>query len=170
MESNSFMMAIIRALNESKDEDERNEIRKKLEYSLQESDAKLTKYVTDHHKELKQIIQSFTHIYSTLESTLDLLNSSRLKLRNSKEMLELRLDDLKRLAEEVDRNNKILIYIEQEEAVSEKQVEPIVDEVDNQIQIDCQQNITEPQQSSKLFSFLKSSHALCINEHYSSMK
>lgn len=166
MESSGLMMNIIRILNDSKDDAERNEIKKKLENSLKDSDAKLTKYVADYHKDLKQVIQSFTIIYSNLESTLLKLEEAQNRLMSSRDMLELRLEDLNRLSEEARRNDRVLKLLEQEEEEMKEVVIENVEEVDEQIPVPCYNNADETDQKNSLFSFSKSSHALCINEHY----
>lgn len=114
MESSSgLIMSVIRILTNSKDDAERDVIKKKLEDCLAVSDQKLTKLVSDHHKELRLVMQTFTAISKNFQSSLGKLSKAHKRLDECRELLTSRLDELRRLSEESKKNEKILTLLDQ---------------------------------------------------------
>lgn len=119
MESSSgLIMNVIRILTNSKDDAERDVIKKKLEDFLQISDEKLSKLVSEHHKELRQVMQSFTSISNNLQSSLTRLSKAKQRLKDCREMLTSKLNELRRLSDESTKNEKILSLLDQVDELS----------------------------------------------------
>lgn len=116
--SSGLIMKVIRTLTNSKDDAERDAIKKRLEDALVDSDQKLTTLVTDNHKDLRLVMQTFTNISKNLEYSMTKLSSVKHRLTVSREMLTSRLDELRRLIEESERNEKIINLLDQIEEIS----------------------------------------------------
>lgn len=114
MESSSgLIMSVIRILTNSKDDAERDVIKKKLEDCLAVSDQKLTKLVSDHHKELRLVMQTFTGISKNLQASLGGLKKAHKRLNECRDSLTSRLEELRKLSDESKRNEKILALLDQ---------------------------------------------------------
>lgn len=111
--SSGLIMGVIRILTNSKDDNERDIIKKKLEDCLVISDQKLTKLVSENHKELRLVMQSFANISNNLQSSLTRIGKAKQRLKDSKEMLMSRLEELQRLCTESVRNEKILALLDE---------------------------------------------------------
>lgn len=114
MESSSgLIMSLIRIVKNSKDDAERDVIKKKLEDFLALSDEKLTKLVATHQEELKVVVENCTVIPTNLENSIKKLASVKQKLTTCREMLTSKLNDLVKLSEESEKNEKILVLLDQ---------------------------------------------------------
>jgi len=111
-------MSVIRILTNSKDDAERDVIKKKLEDCLMASDQKLIKLVSDHHKELRAIMQSFTSVSSNLQSSISKLAKAKQRLIDCREMLTSKLEELLGLIEESRKNEKIVSLLDQVDELS----------------------------------------------------
>lgn len=119
MESSSgLIMKVIRTLTNSKDDAERDAIKKRLEDALSDSDQKLTNLVSDNYKELRQVMQTFTNISKNLQESMTTLSSAKQRLTDCRETLISRLDELKRLSDDSIRNEKILTLLDQIDEIS----------------------------------------------------
>lgn len=118
LSSSGLIMSVIRILTNSKDDAERDVIKKKLEDCLTKSDEKLTELVSDNHKELRLVMQSFSSISNNLQSSLTRLARVKRRLLDCREMLTCRLEELHRLSEESKKNEKILSLLDQVDELS----------------------------------------------------
>lgn len=116
--SSGLIMNVIRSLINSKDDIERDKYKKTLETALAECDQRLTKLISDSHKELRQVMQTFTNISKNLHYSMTKLSSAKKRLSESRETLTCRLDELKRLSEESRMNEKIIILLDQIDEIS----------------------------------------------------
>lgn len=173
--SSSLIMSVIRILSNSKDDVERDVIRKKLEDCLTVSDQKLTKLVSEHYKDLRSVMQTFTKTSNNLQSSLSKLTIAKQRLVDSREMLTSRLEELRKLSEELKTSERMVAILDQEdklanldhpEQVVEQDTNPDCDFgsalIDNNV---FNQRTTETSAPS-LFKFSKSSYAICFEEHY----
>lgn len=159
-------MTVIRILANSKDDVERNVIKKKLEDSLLKSDEKLTQLVADHHGELHTVMQSFTSIFKNLRIALEVLSKAKQRLITARELLISKLENLKKLSEESKVNHRILVLLDREEQM-EAPVEEKVEENESSTDPDeTDAYIAEQPNTSSLFSFSRSSYGICFNEYY----
>lgn len=114
MESSSgLIMSVIRILTNSKDDAERDAIKQKLEGCLIKSNDNLTKLVSDNHEELRIVMQSFTSISDNLQTSLMKLAKAKQRLRDCRERLTQRLEELRRLSDESRKNEKVLAILDQ---------------------------------------------------------
>lgn len=111
-------MNVIRILTNSKDDAERDTIKKKLEDFLADSDQKLTKLVLKHQEELSIVVQSFISISNNLQKSLTKLAKAKQRLVDCREMLASRLEELRRLSDESRKNEKILALLDQVDELS----------------------------------------------------
>lgn len=119
MESSSgLIMNVIRILTNSKDDAERDVIKKKLEDHLSISDQKLTNLVADHHKDLRDVMQAFRIISNNLQSSLAKLRDAKKRLEGSRDMLTSRLGELTKLNEDSKKNEKIISLLDQIDELS----------------------------------------------------
>lgn len=120
MESSSsgLIMSVIRVLTNSKDDAERDVIKKKIEDCLVVSDQKLTKLVSEHHKDLRLVMQAFTSISNNLQSSLVKLARAKQRLIDCKEILTSRIEELNRLSDESRINERIVVLLDQFEELS----------------------------------------------------
>lgn len=119
MESSSgLIMSVIRILTNSKDDAERDVIKKKLEDCLAVSDQKLTKLVSEHHKDLGLVMKTFTGISTKLQSSSSKLTEVHKRLKDSSEMLTSRLEELRRLKDESKKNERILTLLDKVDELS----------------------------------------------------
>lgn len=164
MDSSGFMMNIIRHLNDNKDEAERENIRKQLEISLNESDAKITRYVSENYSQFREVIQTFTSLYSKFDETLTQLRGVHEELSSSKQMLELRLDELAKLNDAAKTNVRLASLLDKESG-SRSYLKPVEDEEmiaeKDMEENDLEENGTDTKH--KLFNFAKSSLNLMYN-------
>lgn len=165
MESSGLIMKVIRTLTNSKDDAERDAIKRRLESALEDSDQKLTKLISDNHKELRLVMQTFTTISKNLQSSLVKLSKAKHRLMDCREMLTSRLDQLRRLSEESKRNEKILALLDQMDEITDEP-EPI-DKPSELPDLDVVKEEDDVNHAKpSLFKFSLSSHAICFNEHY----
>lgn len=111
--SSGLIMRVIRTLTNSKDDAEREAIKKRLEEALADSDTKLTKLVSDNHKELRMVMQTFTTVSKNLQTSLTVLFRAKKRLSDSRDMLTSKLDEVRRLSEESQKNDKILALLDE---------------------------------------------------------
>lgn len=116
--SSGLIMNVIRILTNSKDDAERDTIKKKLEDFLADSDQKLTKLVLKHQEELSVVVQSFISISNNLQKSLTKLAKAKQRLVDCREMLASRLEELRRLSDESRKNEKILALLDQVDELS----------------------------------------------------
>lgn len=116
--SSGLIMNVIRILTNSRDDAERDKIKKNLEDLLADSDQKLTKLVLKHQEELSVVVQSFISISNNLQKSLTKLAKAKQRLVDCREMLASRLDELRRLSEESRKNERILVLLDQVDELS----------------------------------------------------
>lgn len=116
--SSGLIMNVIRILTNSRDDAERDKIKKNLEDLLADSDQKLTKLVLKHQEELSVVVQSFISISNNLQKSLTKLAKAKQRLVDCREMLASRLDELRRLSEESKKNERILVLLDQVDELS----------------------------------------------------
>lgn len=177
MESSSgLIMSVIRILSNSKDDAERDVIRKKLEDCLTVSDQKLTKLVSEHHKDLRLVMQTFTTTSNNLESALGRLKDAKQRIACSRDKLSYKLDELRRLSDEVEKSqrNEVLDSEATEIAAQERSQEQSSrsetrpdDEMESSL---MDNNVFNPRTSEtsapSLFKFSRSSYAICFEDRY----
>lgn len=103
-----LLMSVIKNLTASKDDVERDAIKNQLEERLKASDGKLNTLVITHHKDLTMVMQAFSKITSNLRSSKERLSQAKKHLQDCQNLLLCRLEDLKRLNEESQTNEKVL--------------------------------------------------------------
>lgn len=111
--SSGLIMNVIRILTNSKDDAERDKIKKNLEDLLADSDQKLTKLVLKHQEELSVVVQSFISISNNLQKSLTKLAKAKQRLVECREKLASKLEELRRLSDESKKNEKILALLDQ---------------------------------------------------------
>lgn len=116
--SSGLIMNVIRILTNSRDDAERDKIKKNLEDLLADSDQKLTKLVLKHQEELSVVVQSFISISNNLQKSLTKLAKAKQRLVDCREMLASRLEELRRLSEESKKNERILVLLDQVDELS----------------------------------------------------
>lgn len=142
--SSGLIMRVITILTNSKDDAERDAIKKKLEDCLVESDQKLTKLVSEHHKDLKLVMQAFISTSNNLQLSSTKLTSAKQRLQSSREMLVSKLDELRRLSEDSSRNERILALLDQVDELS--RVPAAISElVENREYLEATKLLTEKQ-------------------------
>lgn len=165
-------MGVIRILSNSKDDAERDVIRKKLEDCLDASDQKLTKLVSEHHKDLRSVMNTFLRTANNLQSSLTKLKQAKQRLTDSRDMLTTKLDELKRLSEELANSERMISLLEQKETstINETQNNAISDNQDDGFENTLvENNVFNPRTTtldSALFRFSRSSYAICFEEHF----
>lgn len=175
MESSSLIMSVIRILSNSKDDAERDAIKKKLEDCLNASDQKLTKLVSEHHKDLRLVMQTFTSTSSNLQSSLSKLKKAKQRLIDSRDMLTSKLEELQKLSEDLKVNERIVSLLDQEDNLSNMENRDKFVPVDTSQDKDVgpaliENNVFNPRSTENstpsLFKFSRSSYAICFEENY----
>lgn len=111
-------MSVVRILTASKDDTERPVIKKNLEERLKASSDALSELTIKHHKELRLVMQGFNSISDNLQTSLSKLGRAKQRLKDCREKLTSRLDELRRLSEESKKNEKILVLLDQVDNLS----------------------------------------------------
>ena len=174
--SSSLIMGVIRILSNSKDDAERDVIRKKLEDCLNASDQKLTKLVSEHYKDLRSVMNTFTKTANNLQSSLSKLKQAKQRLADSRDTLTTKLDELQKLSEELKNSEKMVALLDQmntsavneaNDASANKANESHDDEFDSAL---MENNVFNPRTTENsapaLFKFSRSSYAICFEEHF----
>lgn len=170
--SSSLIMGVIRILSNSKDDAERDVIRKKLEDCLDASDQKLTKLVSEHHKDLRCVMSTFLQTANNLQSSLAKLKQAKKRLKDSSDMLTARLNELMRLSEELANSEKMIGILDQKETSTLDETKDTTlnetedEDLENTL---LENNVFNPRtttQDSALFKFSRSSYAICFEEHF----
>lgn len=174
--SSSLIMSVIEILLRSKDDAERDAIKKKLEDCLEASDQKLTKLVSEHYKDLRSVMNTFTKTANNLQTSLAKLKQAKQRLTDSREMLTTKLDELKKLSEELKDSEKMVAYFNQMNTSAANQSEDQTvnkdsEAHDNQFESTLMENnVFNPRPSENstpaLFKFSRSSYAKCFEEHF----
>lgn len=173
--SNAIIMSVIRILSNSKDDVERDVIRKKLEDFLADSDKKLTKLVAEHHKDLRSVMQIFYQTAEKLQSSLAKLNKAKEHLNNSRSMLTSKLDELKKVSDDLKRSERLVQLLDQEDNLADLENHVNTMEINDEDDSDfsttlLENNVFNPRASENstpsLFRFSKSSYAICFEEHF----
>lgn len=120
-------MNVLRHLTSSKDDNDRELIKKRLEDCQIASDNKLTKLVLENHEELRSVMQAFTKVSDNLQSSVSNLNKIKQRLEGCREVLISKLEELQNLSEESRKNEKILHIINQVDDL--KRVPSLVNEL-----------------------------------------
>lgn len=119
-------MSVIRSLTSSRDIDERDREKAKLEKQFEESDSKLDHLVFAHHSDLTNVLQAFTTISSTLTTSREKLENTKENLMSCKDMLKYKKDELKKLWVESIENKYVLVLLDEIENVTK-----VPNEIDN---------------------------------------
>jgi len=172
MESSSgLIMRVIRILTDSKDDAERDVIRKNLEDCLADSDQKLTKLVSDHHQNLRLVMQIFTKTSNNLESALMKLESIKQRLEVSRKS---NCEELQRIAKSYEEllksSNKHDMDERENDRIEEKSHISDTTRADHQNDIDSTMTVFTPRTSDApaLFKFSRSSYAICFRPNNNS--
>jgi phenylalanyl-tRNA synthetase alpha subunit len=171
--SSSLIMGVIRILSNSKDDAERDVIRKKLEDCLAASDQKLTKLVSEHHKDLRSVMQTFTKTANNLQMSMDKLKQAKQRLVDSKETLTSKLEELKKLSEELKTSEKMLSLLDQVDTMALDDSQAVKEEESQDSEFEStliENNVFNPRTSENttpsLFKFSRSSYAICFEDHF----
>lgn len=174
MESSSgLIMSVIRILTDSKDDDERDVIKKKLEDCLAVSDQKLKKLISEHHKDLKTVILTFSLTSENLQAVLDKLKDAKKRLTESRESLNSKLDELRRLSEELEASERKVSEEASNASNLEKNQEQLP-QYDTKENGDFESTLMENNvfnvrasetSAPSLFKFSRSSYAICFEDH-----
>ena len=111
-------MSVIRSLTASRDTDERDREKAKLERQFEESDSKLDQLVISHRSDLTNVLHAFTTISTILTNSKKRLKSTKENLMNCKDMLKCKKDELKKLWLESVENRYILDLLDEIENVT----------------------------------------------------
>ena len=178
MESSSgLIMSVIRILSNSKDDAERDIIRKKLGDCLAVSDQKLTKLVAEHHKDLRLVMQTFTKTSNNLQAALVKLKDAKQRLIYARNKLNSRLDELKRMSEELEKSRRPDILVDKTsiDVKVERNLDQSTQSTDTEKNEELDSslmdnNVFNPRTSEtstpSLFKFSRSSYAICFEDHY----
>lgn len=173
-----LIMSVIRILSNSRDDAERDVIRKKLEDCLDVSDKKLTKLVMEHHKDLISVMQTFTRTADNLGSASMKLKHARQRLVESRERLNSKLDELKKLSAELETSERMVKLLDdlqnsanQESNQQLQQTSQSEHNQDDDINSTLMENnVFNPKVSENggpcLFKFSRSSYAICFEDNY----
>lgn len=169
--SSSLIMGVIRILSSSKDDAERDVIRKKLEDCLDASDQKLTKLVSEHHKDLRSVMNTFLRTANNLQTSLTKLKRAKQRLTDSRDMLTTKLKDLEQLSEELANSEKKILLLEKKEtSANNKAQDGAIEGQDDGFESALvDNNVFNPRtttQGSALFKFSRSSYAICFEDHF----
>lgn len=174
--SSSLIMSVIQILSRSKDDAERDVIRKKLEDLLEASDQKLTKLVSEHYKDLRSVMITFTKTASNLQMSLAKLQQAKQRLTDSRDRLTTKLDELQKLSEELQNSEKMVAYFDQMNTSAANESQDQIADRDNSGQNNqfestlMENNVFNPRASENstpaLFKFSRSSYAICFEEHF----
>lgn len=173
--SSSLIMGVIRILQNSKDDAERDMIRKKLDDCLAASDQKLTKLVSEHHRDLKSVMQTFTKTANNLEISMSKLKQAKQRLADSRETLTSKWEELKKLNEELKTSERMVSLLEQVDTMTydESQDQTVKDGETQDSEFEStliENNVFNPRTSENttpsLFKFSRSSYAICFEDHF----
>ena len=182
--SSNHIVNLIRILLFNKDDADsyRDRLKRESEVKLETCNEKLNKLVVDHHKDLRAVMQTFTRISNNLQSSLTKLTRAKVRLVDAREMLTSRLEELRRLNDELRVSERMVALLDQADSLTNadtKQDRPKDQTDDSPIEgltgpsyID--NNVFNPRANNEtstpsLFKFSKSSYAICFEEHNKDM-
>lgn len=107
------LLRVVKSLTSSGDNfKEREHEKKHLEYEFNEQDKKLNRLVEDRHESLNATLQSFTRIASRVKESRDKVKNLKETLKQCKNLLQCKRDDLRRHWIESMELNEVLYLLD----------------------------------------------------------
>ncbi|XP_070492130.1 exocyst complex component 4 [Chironomus tepperi] len=110
--SSNLLMSVIKTLDASENNEEREKEKLKIEKEYKKSDKRLAELVSQHDSELTKTMQLFSKISGEVDFSREKIRTVRENLQTCKQLLRCRREELKKLYTDAVKNKNVMQYLD----------------------------------------------------------